>query len=108
MFVLGGITHNELVRIENLQKENFSSQIIVGASHIISPLQYLKDLEEVSPDALDLSFDSGDEENMGSPQKPLKTSAKLWSKKGDKSASNIENVNDSLDAKDIKVHLDDD
>ena len=96
------------MRIENLQNDNFNSQIIIGSSHIISPLQYLKDLEEISPDSLDLSFDSGDEDNMGSPSKAIRTSAKLKSKKGDKSTSNIENINDSLDAKDIRIHLDDD
>lgn len=56
-------------------------------------------METLNPDTLDLSFDSGDEEE-GSPSK-LRSSGKLI-RKEPKDSSNIgENINDSLDLKDI-------
>lgn len=65
--------------------------------------RFLNDLEIIDPDTLDLSFDSGDEQD-GSPSKQW-SSGKLikWEPKEN---SNIgENINDSLDLKDIQVKV---
>ena len=46
LFVVGGLSHHELVSISNLKKES-SSQIIPGSNQIISPKQFIEQMENM-------------------------------------------------------------
>lgn len=47
LFIVGGLSHHEIVSISNLKKES-SSQIIPGSNQIISPKEFIEQMEHMN------------------------------------------------------------
>jgi hypothetical protein len=46
--VIGGLTHSEIIAIDNLVHDNFKSQIVLGSTHIMGSSDFVTHLEEMS------------------------------------------------------------
>ncbi len=55
VFVIGGLSHHEIVSIANLQ-EVFNAQIIPGSNEILNTKEYLQQLEKLHKKETDAAF----------------------------------------------------
>ena len=57
LFIAGGITFSEMRMAAEVEKELATSEVLIGATHIITPNSFLENLKKLDPDPMSLAIE---------------------------------------------------